>query len=89
MVDPTAGRDPGKASRVVRSDRSANIVTLTPTNTPTTTPSNTATSTFTVTRTRPPIPVVSSPASPAGLLLIGGLSIGLLWALRRLGRMGA
>lgn len=37
----------------------------------------------------PPIPVVSSPASPAGLKLIGGLAIGLLWALRRLGSIGA
>jgi len=27
--------------------------------------------------------------SPAGLGLIGGLAIGLLWALRRLGKMGA
>jgi MYXO-CTERM domain-containing protein len=28
--------------------------------------------------------VVSSPASPAGLMMIGGLVLGLLWALRRI-----
>jgi hypothetical protein len=32
--------------------------------------------------------VVSSPASPAGLVLIGGLALGLLFALRRLSRTG-
>ncbi len=63
--------------------------TDTPTNTATPTATNTATATYTATRTRPPIPIVSSPASPAGLILIGGLAIGLLWALRRLGRIGA
>jgi hypothetical protein len=41
------------------------------------------------TPTRPPIPVVPSPTSPAGLVMIGGLGIGLLWALRRLARTGA
>jgi hypothetical protein len=61
--------------------------TSTPTDTPTHTPTRTATAT--VTPTRPPIPVVSSPFSPSGMLLIGGLAIGLLWSLRRLGRLGA
>jgi hypothetical protein len=42
-----------------------------------------------VTPTRPPIPLVSSPFSPSGMLMIAGLAIGLLWALRRLGRLGA
>ncbi len=62
--------------------------TFTPTTTPTTTPTNTPTRTPTVTRTRPPIPAVPSPTSPSGLVLIGSLGIGLLWALRRLGRLG-
>jgi hypothetical protein len=57
--------------------------TNTPTNTPTETPTLTPTPTFT--QTRPPVPVVPSPTSPAGLLMIGGLGIGLLWALRRFG----
>ena len=69
-----------------------NTPTQTPTNTPTNTPTATPTPTDTPTRTftatvtptRPPIPVVSSPFSPSGLMMIGGLAIGLLWALRRL-----
>jgi len=67
-----------------------NTPTNTPTATPTRTPTDTPTATPTVTptatptRTRPPIPVVSSPASPAGLMMIGGLVLGLLWALRRI-----
>ncbi len=68
--------------------------TLTPTSTAT--PSNTATETATrtntptntptppPTNTRPPIPVVPSPTSPAGLVMIIGLGGGLLWALRRM-----
>ncbi len=71
--------------------------TATPTSTPTDTPTATETPTETPTRTntptstptRPPIPVVSSPFSPSGLLMIGGLAIGLLWALRRMGRLTA
>jgi hypothetical protein len=39
-----------------------------------------------VTRTRPGIPVVPSPASPAGFAMIGGLGIAMVWALRRLYR---
>lgn len=65
-----------------------NTATRTPINTPSATPSSTPSSTRTVTRTRPPIPVVPSPFSPAGVLLIGGLSIALLWAVRRMGRAG-
>jgi hypothetical protein len=67
--------------------------TVTPSNTPTLTATRTETpsptATATQTPTRPPIPVVPSPTSPAGLAMIGGLSIGLLWALRRLARTGA
>ena len=62
--------------------------TPTPTNTPTVTPTRTATNTPTntppPTNTRPPIPVVPSPMSPAGMLMIGALGVGLLWALRRI-----
>jgi hypothetical protein len=64
--------------------------TLTPTNTPTNTPTRTNTPTLTPTapptNTRPPIPVVPSPTSPAGLVMIIGLGGGLLWALRRMVR---
>jgi hypothetical protein len=78
-----------------------NTATATRTNTATLTPSFTATSTATFTATptqtetppptptRPPIPVVPSPTSPAGLVMIGGLGVGLLWALRRLARAGS
>jgi len=64
--------------------------TFTPTNTPTQTPTRTPTLTPTQTPppptptfTPPPIPVVSSPTSPAGLLLIIGLALAIGWMLRR------
>jgi hypothetical protein len=64
--------------------------TLTPSFTATATATFTATPTQTETPpptpTRPPIPVVPSPTSPAGLVMITGLGVGLLWALRRLAR---
>jgi len=66
---------------------STNTPTDTPTATPTRTPTNTPTATPTVTPTRPPIPVVSSPTSPSGLILIFGLGLGLLWGLRRVRRV--
>jgi hypothetical protein len=59
--------------------------TATATNTRTNTP--TATNTPPPTNTRPPIPVVPSPTSPAGLVMIIGLSGGLLWALRRMAKV--
>ncbi len=48
----------------------------------------TPTETFTPspTRTRPPIPVVASPTSPAGLLMILFLALAMLWALTRAAR---
>jgi len=62
--------------------------TLTPSSTPTATDTRTNTPTATETppptNTRPPIPVVPSPTSPAGLVMIIGLGGGLLWALRRM-----
>lgn len=62
--------------------------TTTPSNTPTATATRTLTPTATntppPTNTRPPIPVVPSPTSPAGLVMIIGLGGGLLWALRRM-----
>lgn len=55
--------------------------TRTPTSTPTVTP------TFTVpptaTPTSPPVPVVPSPTSPAGMLLISALGLSIAWMLRR------
>jgi len=63
-----------------------NTATLTSTFTPspTFTITPTQTSTATQTPTRPPIPVVPSPLSPAGLVMVGGLALGMIWALRRL-----
>jgi carbohydrate-binding DOMON domain-containing protein len=65
--------------------------TVTPSNTATQTATRTVTSTQTPTATetptRPPIPVVPSPTSPAGVVMIIGLGGGLVWALRRLGRV--
>lgn len=75
-------------------ETSTPTATLTPSNTPTQTATNTETPTFTPsptrtntatqTPTRPPIPVVPSPLSPSGMIMIGSLAAGLLWALRRL-----
>jgi hypothetical protein len=55
-------------------------VTNTPTQTPTLTPTQTPTS------TRPPVPVVPSPTSPAGLLLVTGLGVSIAWMLSRMAR---
>ena len=55
--------------------------TATPTNTAT--PTATRTPTPTPTNTRPPIPVIPTPGSPSGMLLIGGLALAMLWALSR------
>lgn len=64
-----------------------NTPSPTPTDTPTRTPTNTFTPTATDTPTRPPVPVIPSPASPAGAVMILSLGVGLLWALRRFGRV--
>ncbi len=64
--------------------------TATPTETATASPTPTVTETRTVTptreatNTRPAIPVVPSPASPAGAGMVIALGAGLVWALRRL-----
>ena len=58
--------------------------TETRTETATATVTPTATATFTQTPTRPPIPVIPSPLSPSGLLMVGSLALGMIWALRRL-----
>jgi hypothetical protein len=65
-----------------------NTPTLTPTNTPTRTSTPTMTPTSSPTSTVPPIPVVPTPMSPIGMLMIGALGVGLLWALRRTGKIG-
>jgi len=67
--------------------------TPTPTSTPTQTATRTATNTATVTPTftvpptatptSPPVPVVPSPTSPAGMLLISALGLSIAWMLRR------
>jgi hypothetical protein len=61
-------------------------VTLTPSNTATVTATGTVTNTPPPTNTRAGIPVVPSPTSPAGLLMVIGLGVSLVWALRRLQR---
>jgi len=61
--------------------------TLTPSFTGTVSPTPTVTSTVSPTRTRPgAIPLIPSPLSPAGLLMVSGLGAALLWAMRRLQR---
>lgn len=60
--------------------------TPTVTSTSTVTPTRTITNTPGATNTRPAIPVVPSPASPAGLLMIIALGGGLLWALVRVSK---
>ena len=61
-------------------------VTLTPSDTPTVTATGTVTNTPPPTNTRAGIPVVPSPTSPAGLLMVIGLGVSMVWALRRLQR---
>jgi hypothetical protein len=63
--------------------------TPTPTNTPTPTASATPTRTNTPgpTSTVPPIPVVPSPLSPGGLLMIGALGVALVLSLRRIAKV--
>jgi len=94
---PTVGPSP-TPSQTTTASNTATVtqtpsVTLTPsqtatvTNTLTVTPTRTITNTRTVTPTRPgAIPVVPSPVSPAGLVLITSLGAALLFALRRLAR---
>ncbi|HVN87672.1 MAG TPA: hypothetical protein VMW17_22780 [Candidatus Binatia bacterium] len=67
-----------------------NTPTRTPTNTPTLTPTNSPppTSTPPPTNTRPPIPVVPTPTSPAGVVMIIGLGGAIAYSLRRFGRVG-
>ena len=75
-------------------DTPTNTPTATPTNTPTDTPTATPTSTPTATptlsatptRTPPPVPVIPSPTSPAGLLLVTGLGVSIAWMLSRMTR---
>jgi hypothetical protein len=58
--------------------------TATRTDTATFTETPTRTATATNTATRPPIPVVPSPFSTSGLIMISALGAGMIWALRRL-----
>jgi hypothetical protein len=60
--------------------------TLTPASTATITATGTITNTPPPTSTRPGIPVIPSPMSAGGLLMIAGLGAALLWALNRLQR---
>jgi hypothetical protein len=94
-LTPTNTNTPTPTNTNTPTPTSTPTATFTPTstNTPTNTPTRTSTPTNTPTppptNTRPPIPVVPSPMSPSGMLMIGALGIGLLWALRRIGRVGA
>ena len=60
--------------------------TATPASTATITATGTITNTPPPTSTRPGIPVIPSPLSAGGILMIGGLGAALLWALNRLQR---
>ena len=93
---PTTGPSPTASNTATITQTPS--VTLTPSITGTATqtftpsPTGTVTQTRTVTNTPPPtttragIPVVPSPASPAGVAMVSGLGVALLWALRRLQR---
>lgn len=65
----------------------AATVSATPTVTVSQTPTNTPTAS--ATRTAPPIPVMPTPSSGAGLLLISGLALSIGWMLRRSARSTA
>jgi len=62
--------------------------TATATRTPTATSTPTPTPTLTVTPspTSPPVPLIPSPSSGAGLLLVSGLGLSIAWMLRRAAR---
>lgn len=87
---PTSTPTPTPTLTPTPTSTPTNTPTPTPTNTPTATPSRTPTPTPTPTTpptpTPPPIPVVPSPTSPAGIVLILGLSLSIGWMLRRVGR---
>lgn len=98
VLEPTPTPTPTDTPTLTPTSTPTNTPTLTssptntPTNTPTRTPTNTPTLTATPTNTLPPptptftpppIPVVSSPTSPAGIVLILGLALGIGWMLRR------
>ena len=87
---PTLTPTPTPTTTPTATNTPTNTPTPTPTNTPTPTPTRTSTPTPTPTQpptpTPPPIPVVPSPTSPAGIVLILGLSVSIGWMLRRVGR---
>jgi hypothetical protein len=87
---PTASNTttPVNTGTVTQTPSITGTFTDTPTAEPTATitATGTITSTGTVTRTRPGIPVVPSPMSPAGAAMITGLGVAMVWALRRLYR---
>ncbi|HEX7407572.1 MAG TPA: hypothetical protein VF515_07985 [Candidatus Binatia bacterium] len=87
---PTPTNTPTQTPTPTPTPTQTPTLTPTPTPTPTTTPTLTATptQTQTPTRTRPPVPVVPSPTSPAGLLLIAGLGLSMAWMLARMARAG-
>lgn len=73
----TATRTPTNTPTITATSTS----TRTPTDTPTQTP--TQTQTASPTQTPPPVPLVPSPTSAAGLLLISGLGLSIAWMLRQ------
>jgi hypothetical protein len=98
VLEPTPTPTPTDTPTLTPTNTPTNTPTLTntPTDTPTLTPTNTPTNTPTATNTPtntpppptptftpPPIPVVSSPTSPAGILLIVGLGLAIGFMLRR------
>ncbi len=84
---PTNTLGPSPTASSTGTVTSTGTATRTLTETATRTPTRTVTETRTVTATRPgAIPVVPSPTSPAGLVMVSGLGVALLWALRRLAK---
>ena len=85
---PSDTTTPVATGTITQTPSTTGTFTNTPTPEPTGTITNTATitQTGTVTRTRAGIPVVPSPTSPAGMAMIAGLGMAMVWALRRLYR---
>jgi hypothetical protein len=84
---PTPTNTPTDTPTPTPTNTPTNTPTPTPTDTPTPTNTPTPTPTPRPTNTVPPIPVVPTPMSPAGILMILGLGAGLLWSLRRIGKL--
>ncbi len=84
---PTPTETPTRTPTLTPTPTPTRTPTRTPTDTPTETPTPTNTPQNTATPIVPPVPIIPSPTSPAGLLLITGLGLSIAWMLGRAARV--